>query len=182
MCTVRRQTQCAWKDRRKTRDRLHGPTSLYTFVLAPNEKKESADPAHLGGEAYIIDDKRGEIGPFPPTLTVGGDESAIRVGGITWHLHPKFTISSSSLLLNADTSYPARLFSIRPLRWLPLLPQNRTPCRPSMIKTRASGSPSKRLETCGTAVHNPQVQIPFVCTTFLIPSPEPRFHHHLPRS
>ena len=94
-----------------------------------------------------------------------------------------FTIlPTSPLLHNADAPYPAWVFNTRSLRWLPLLPQNRTPSHPSMIKTRASGSLSKRLETCETADHNPQVQILSVCTISLAPSLDPRFHDRLPRS
>jgi len=67
--------------------------------------------------------------------------------------------------------YPLRFFITGPLRCLPLLPQTRTRCRSSTIKTRALGSPSKRWETCETADHNPQPQLPLVCTISLPPPP-----------
>ena len=65
--------------------------------------------------------------------------------------------------------YPIRLFITRPLQCLPLPPQTRTLRRSSTIKTRASGSPSKRWGTCETADHNPQAQLPLVCTISLPP-------------
>jgi len=50
-----------------------------------------------------------------------------------------------------------------------------------MIKMRASGSPLKRLETCETADHYPQVQILFVCTISFTTSLESRFYDCLSR-
>ena len=64
----------------------------------------------------------------------------------------------------------------------PLQPSSKTRQRPSMIKTRASGSPSKHLETCETADHNPRAQNLSVCIISLTPSPNSPFPRPLTTS
>ena len=97
-------------------------------------------------------------------------------------LRPEFTILSCPLLHCANAPYPVRPFITGSLRCLPLLPQTRTLCRSSTIRTRASGSPSKRWGTCETADHSPQAQLPLVCTIFPTTIlPQPRLHNRLPR-
>lgn len=120
--------------------------------------------------------------PVAPTLSIRNVGAIMMMSTITCHLRPKFTILCRPLLHAANAPYPIRLFSTRSLRWLPLLSQRRVPCRPSTIKTKASESQLKRLETCETADHYPPVQFLFVCTISLFPPREPHFHDRLPRS
>jgi hypothetical protein len=110
----------------------------------------------------------------PQRSTCRKSEAIMRVPSMEGnHMHlvrTEFTISSKPAFAHRQHTLSRPALSTRSLRWLPLLPQNRTLCRPSMIKTRASGSPLKRLETCETADHNPQVQILFVCIISLTTS------------
>lgn len=113
---------------------------------------------------------------FSPNIrTVGGNDES---GRITCH-RLEFTILCRSLLYYPNSPYPVRLFGTKSSRCPPLLSSSKTRCRPSTIKTRASGSPSERLETCETADHFHRAQNLSVCT---LPSQKPCFHDCLPRS
>jgi hypothetical protein len=101
--------------------------------------------------------RRRERRTLPSVRTVRGNDE--------WnnHMSPPPRIHDLVSLASAQTP----ILTQSPLRWLPPLPSSRTLCHPSTIKTRASGSPLKRLETCETADRSPPVQIPSVCTISL---------------
>lgn len=134
------------------------------------ERIKSANPLTVGrrGVCYTRQESRMSLSPNP--RPVGGNDES---GRITCH-HLEFTILCRSLLHHPNSPYSVRLFGTKSSR-CPLLPLSKTRCRPSKIKTRALGSPSKRLETCETADHNPRVQNQSVCTISPLSLKKPHF-------
>jgi hypothetical protein len=131
-------------------------------------------PLALGrGSARVLyATKREDNVPFSPTCALFEEMMRVRESHVT-------VLNSRSSVVRFCTTptrlIPSDFLAQKSSQCLPLLPSSKTRCRPSTIKTRASGSPSRRLETCEIADRNPRVQNLSVCTISLTPSPKASF-------